>query len=71
MGLALNRVSPGPDVGADTPAWLATSPDVEQATGQFYARRKAVPTAPHTTDTARCDRLWNTSARPTGLPTEL
>lgn len=68
MGRVLNRVSPGPDVGADTPTWLATSPDVEKMTGQFYVRRKAVPTASHTTDIARCDRLWDLSAHLTDLP---
>lgn len=71
MGRALNRFSPGPDVGADTPSWLATSPDVEKMTGQFYVRRKAVPTASHTTDIARCDRLWDLSAHLTDLPAEM
>ena len=59
---------PGPDVGADTPAWLATSPAVEGVTGRFFVDRTVVETAPHTTDTARCDRLWNDSARLVGLP---
>jgi NAD(P)-dependent dehydrogenase (short-subunit alcohol dehydrogenase family) len=59
---------PGPDVGADTPAWLATSPDVAGVTGTFFVDRTPVETAPHTTDTERCDRLWNDSARLTGLP---
>ncbi|MFC3997507.1 SDR family NAD(P)-dependent oxidoreductase [Nocardiopsis sediminis] len=62
---------PGPDTGADTPAWLASSADVEGATGRFYVKRTAVPTAAHTTDPARCDRLWEHSARLTGLPTGL
>lgn len=59
---------PSPDVGADTPAWLATSPVVEGVTGQFFVDRAPVETAPHTTDSARCDRLWNDSARLVGLP---
>jgi NAD(P)-dependent dehydrogenase (short-subunit alcohol dehydrogenase family) len=59
---------PGPDVGADTPAWLATSPAVEGVTGCFFVDRTVVETAPHTTDAARCDRLWNDSARLVGLP---
>jgi NAD(P)-dependent dehydrogenase (short-subunit alcohol dehydrogenase family) len=63
-----NLVRPGPDTGADTPAWLATSPEVDGITGRFFVRRKAVPTAPHTTDVARCDRLWSESARLTALP---
>ncbi|WP_211228535.1 SDR family NAD(P)-dependent oxidoreductase [Glycomyces tenuis] len=60
-------VSPGgPEAGADTPTWLATSPEVEGVTGRFFVKREAVATAPHTTDPARCDRLWDESARLVG-----
>jgi NAD(P)-dependent dehydrogenase (short-subunit alcohol dehydrogenase family) len=59
---------PSPDVGADTPAWLATAPEVEGVTGRFFVDREPVETAPHTTDLARCERLWAESARLTGLP---
>lgn len=54
---------PSPDAGADTPAWLATSPEVEGVTGRFFVDRRPVPTAEHTTDVERCDRLWETTAR--------
>jgi NAD(P)-dependent dehydrogenase (short-subunit alcohol dehydrogenase family) len=69
-GLDLGSL-PVPDVGADTPAWLATSPDVEGFSGRFFVDRRAVATAPHTTDVARCDRLWDASARLVGLPARL
>jgi NAD(P)-dependent dehydrogenase (short-subunit alcohol dehydrogenase family) len=59
---------PGPDVGADTPAWLATAPGVEGVTGRFFVDREPVETAPHLTDLARCERLWSESARLTALP---
>jgi NAD(P)-dependent dehydrogenase (short-subunit alcohol dehydrogenase family) len=59
---------PGVDVGADTPAWLATSPDVEGETGRFFVDRAPVETAPHTTDAGRRERLWSESARLVGLP---
>ncbi|HEY3502133.1 MAG TPA: SDR family NAD(P)-dependent oxidoreductase [Actinocatenispora sp.] len=59
---------PGPDVGADTPAWLATSDEIAGRTGRFYVDRRPVETAGHTTDQARCDRLWTESARLVGLP---
>jgi NAD(P)-dependent dehydrogenase (short-subunit alcohol dehydrogenase family) len=62
---------PGPAVGADTPAWLATSPDVEGVTGRFFVDRRVVETAPHTTDIDRCDRLWDESARLVAIPTRL
>ncbi|BCB90779.1 SDR family NAD(P)-dependent oxidoreductase [Phytohabitans suffuscus] len=66
--IRLNPATPGPDTGADTPAWLATASEVEGVTGRFFVGRAAVGTAPHTTDVARCDRLWDESARLVGLP---
>jgi NAD(P)-dependent dehydrogenase (short-subunit alcohol dehydrogenase family) len=59
---------PGPDVGADTPAWLATAPELDGVTGRFFVDRRAVDTAEHTTDPARCARLWTESARLADLP---
>ena len=58
---------PGVDVGADTAVWLATSPEVEGVTGCFFVDRQPVLRAEHTTDPARCERLWRESARLTGL----
>ena len=65
--LELNPWRPGPDAGADTPVWLATSPDVAGRTGGFYVRRTAVPTPEHTVDTERRRRLWEESARLVGM----
>jgi NAD(P)-dependent dehydrogenase (short-subunit alcohol dehydrogenase family) len=59
--------TPGPSVGADTPTWLATSAEVKGVSGRFFFERKEVETAPHTTDVARCDRLWDASAHLVGL----
>ncbi|HEX4216295.1 MAG TPA: SDR family NAD(P)-dependent oxidoreductase [Candidatus Dormibacteraeota bacterium] len=59
---------PDPDVGADTPAWLATSPEVEGVSGRFFVDRAPVERARHATDATRCERLWVESARLTGLP---
>lgn len=67
FGAVLNRLTPAPGTGADTPVWLATSEQVSDVTGGFFVRRERVPTAPHTTDTGRCDRLWDESARLVGL----
>jgi NAD(P)-dependent dehydrogenase (short-subunit alcohol dehydrogenase family) len=63
----LNPFGPGPDVGADTPAWLATSPEIDGVSGAFFVKREQVLTAPHTTDPERCERLWEESARLTAL----
>ncbi len=65
--LQLNPFMAGPDAGADTPVWLATSPEVDGVTGRFFVGRTQVLTAPHTTNIARCDRLWDDSARLVGL----
>jgi NAD(P)-dependent dehydrogenase (short-subunit alcohol dehydrogenase family) len=64
----LNPFVPGVDYGADNPAWLATASEVEGVTGRYFVRRKEVTTASHTTDVARQDRLWDSSARLAGLP---
>jgi NAD(P)-dependent dehydrogenase (short-subunit alcohol dehydrogenase family) len=68
---ALRPFLAGPAAGADTPTWLATAPEAEGITGRFFVRRKQVTTAPHTTDIARCDRLWDETARLAGLTTAL
>ena len=62
---------PPPEVGADTPVWLATSPDLAGSSGTFFVDRAPVQTAPHTTDPGRCDRLWERSAQLCGLPPDL
>lgn len=64
----VNPLLPGPDAGADTPVWLATSAEPKGVTGRFFVRRKDVPTARHTLDADRRARLWEQSARLTGLP---
>ncbi|WP_324192687.1 SDR family NAD(P)-dependent oxidoreductase [Nocardia transvalensis] len=58
---------PGPDVGALTPVWLATAPDVAGVSGRFFVGRAPVETAPHTTDPERCERLWHQTAALVGL----
>ena len=62
---------PPPEAGADTPVWLATSPDLAGSSGTFFVDRTPVQTAPHTTDRGRCDRLWERSAQLCGLPPDL
>src|SRR6266700_2484108 len=56
-----------PAQGAETPVYLASSPEVEGITGRYYANRK-----PKTSSTASCDttasaRLWQVSADLTGM----
>ncbi|MFI9383622.1 SDR family NAD(P)-dependent oxidoreductase [Kutzneria sp. NPDC052558] len=70
LGERLGRTAPGPEVGADTPVWLATSSEVDGRTGGFYVDRVLTPTAEHTTDRARCARLWRESAQLVGISGE-
>ena len=62
------RPPPGPDVGADTPCWLATSADVEGGDRPVLRRPRGRRTALHTTDIERCRLLWEASADFVGLP---
>ncbi|MBM3506130.1 MAG: SDR family oxidoreductase [Alphaproteobacteria bacterium] len=54
--------------GADTPIWLASSPDVEGASGGYYERRRLAPTSPSAQDDAAAERLWLESAKMCGVP---
>lgn len=56
-----------PAQGAETTIWLASSPEVEGVTGQYFARRAARRSAASTYDEATARRLWDVSRRLTGL----
>lgn len=56
-----------PEEGAGTSIFLATSPEVEGKTGQYYYRGKAIVSDPKTHDLKAAARLWQISAKMTGL----
>jgi NAD(P)-dependent dehydrogenase (short-subunit alcohol dehydrogenase family) len=56
-----------PEQGAETPLYLAASPEVEGVTGEYFARRKPKKSTAYSYDTAAARRLWDESARLTGL----
>jgi NAD(P)-dependent dehydrogenase (short-subunit alcohol dehydrogenase family) len=58
-----------PEEGAQTSIYLAASPDVEGQTGQYFVRRKPASSSssPESQDEATARRLWEVSARLTGL----
>lgn len=62
-----NLVSISPDQGAQTSIYLATSPEVEGVTGQYFVKQKAVPSSKASYDTAAAARLWQVSEELTGL----
>ncbi len=56
-----------PEEGAQTSIYLAASPDVEGQTGQYFVRRKLASSSPESQDEATARKLWEVSARLTGL----
>jgi NAD(P)-dependent dehydrogenase (short-subunit alcohol dehydrogenase family) len=63
---ALMGVSP--QEGAKTIVYLATSPEVEGVSGQYFVKGKATPSSEASRDRAAAARLWKISAELTGLP---
>ncbi len=53
--------------GASTPVYLATAPEVERASGQYFERRQAVMPSPLAQDAELRKKFWETSARLVGL----
>ena len=56
-----------PEQGADTILYLATSPEVEGVSGQYFIKRRAVSPAPAAQDDETARRLWEVSAHLVGL----
>jgi NAD(P)-dependent dehydrogenase (short-subunit alcohol dehydrogenase family) len=56
-----------PAQGALTPIYLASSPEVEGVTGQYFADRKPKTSSKASYDTAAAARLWHASASLAGL----
>jgi hypothetical protein len=59
-----------PKRGAETPVYLASSPEAEGLTGQYFANRKAKSSHKSSYDTAITARLWQVSTELVGLPGE-
>jgi NAD(P)-dependent dehydrogenase (short-subunit alcohol dehydrogenase family) len=56
-----------PSQGALTPIYLASCPEAEGVTGQYFADRKPKTSSKASYDTAAAGRLWQASAALTGL----
>jgi hypothetical protein len=50
-----------PEQGAQTSVYLATSPAVENVTGNYWVKSKAVPSGRATYDETTWTRLWEVS----------
>ena len=62
-----NRFGKAPGEAADTPLWLATSPEAASETGKLWHKRKPLSTPGQGKDPAARKRLWDESARLVGL----
>ena len=50
--------------------YLATAPEVASVTGQYFVNRRPQRTSDESYDEAAQERLWDLSARLTGLPSD-
>ena len=65
----LRRFMKTPAQGAATSIYLASAPDLEQATGRYFADSKPKKSAQRSYDEAAAARLWQVSADLVGLTT--
>ena len=60
-----------PQQGAETPVYLASSPEVQGVTGQYFAGRRPKPSNDLSYDAVAAARLWRISADLVGIPPTL
>lgn len=56
-----------PEKGAETSIYLATSPEVEEVSGKYFIKKRALSSSPESYDTEIAQRLWNISTELAGL----
>jgi NAD(P)-dependent dehydrogenase (short-subunit alcohol dehydrogenase family) len=61
FGFLMRFVALTPEQGAQTSVYLATSPDVENVTGKYWEKCKAIPSGPASYDESTWTRLWEVS----------
>lgn len=69
IDLALRAFFTSPEKGADTTVYLTSSPEVEGVTGKYFIDCKEAPSNEESYNTEIARRLWDVSARLTGLAT--
>lgn len=62
-----HRFAVPPEEGADTITYLASSPEVEGVSGQYWVKRRPIRSSPASYDESAQQRLWDVSARMTGF----
>jgi NAD(P)-dependent dehydrogenase (short-subunit alcohol dehydrogenase family) len=67
MRLGASLVAIGPEAGARTSVYLASSPEVEGVSGQYFVKCRPVRSSRQSHDRAAAERLWRVSEELTGL----
>jgi NAD(P)-dependent dehydrogenase (short-subunit alcohol dehydrogenase family) len=69
VGIAVGKrlMATSVERGAEMPVYLASSPDVEGVTGQYFEKRQKRSPDPAAQDDAAAAKLWGMSERVTGL----
>jgi NAD(P)-dependent dehydrogenase (short-subunit alcohol dehydrogenase family) len=68
MGMAIARpFAHSPESGAQTSIYVASSPDLDGVTGQYFAKRRLSQPSSAARDDAAAARLWELSAKLTGV----
>lgn len=62
FGVVMPLIGRSPEKGAATSIHLASSPEVENVTGQYFVDSKVTPPAPQATDLTVAKKLWEVSA---------
>lgn len=65
----VHRWAISPEEGAETIIYLASSPEVEGMTGLYWEKRRPIKSSPSSYDESAQKRLWDVSAKLTGLAT--
>ena len=66
-GFIFKRTLITPAQGAETSVYLATSPDVEKVSGEYFYKKKIASASPRASDMAVAEKLWSVSAKIVGL----
>ena len=69
VGMVLGRpFAKTPEVGAQTSVFVASAPQLEGVTGQYFAKSRLAKPARMATDDVAAARLWAVSEQLTGAP---
>ncbi|HUV29442.1 MAG TPA: hypothetical protein VMW34_18940 [Anaerolineales bacterium] len=53
--------------GAETSIYLASAPEVERVSGEYFYQKQSIPSSQYSQDEEIAKRFWQVSAEMTGL----